>query len=179
MKNFHKLPGKKIRITGVSTPIGGVSIEYDKSERQAIEGLLTFLEDRRVLYNFVSTKCPKGVIKSVQEIRERVEAVREKVSRDSMIFQISSAILDTVFNFLEYACKDCMRLSTCNDCVIYEKGCTKGLLEFRKQMGFHINILCSEFGLKVHGDLKHILPNNQGLNPPYGICPESFNKNVD
>jgi hypothetical protein len=174
MKLFRKLSEKKIRITGVSTPIGGISLEYDKSELRVAEELLTFLEDRRVLYSFVSEKCPGGVIVSVQEIRERVQEVLEKVSRESPLFIIVQQIHTAVFDFLQYACNDCKRLSTCDDCLIYKTGCVQGLKEFRKQMGLYIENLCIKYNLTVGGPLKSILPNKDNSTLNYGICPETL-----
>jgi hypothetical protein len=57
---------KTLPQTNLSSGIG-VSLKYSELEREVAERLLTYLEDRRALYSTVSSKCPKGVIKSIHE----------------------------------------------------------------------------------------------------------------
>ena len=63
----------------------------NKSERLESEQLITFLENKRVLYSPVSSRCPGGVIKSVQEIRDEVQRVREHLLRKNLVLPFLSA----------------------------------------------------------------------------------------
>ena len=40
-----------IRITGVDTPLGGISWEYSETSKRGIKELLYFLEAKRILTN--------------------------------------------------------------------------------------------------------------------------------
>ena len=57
------------RLTGISTPIGGVSWTPPQSEVEVARRLLVFLEDRRVLYSPYEVEMPDHCVASVLEIR--------------------------------------------------------------------------------------------------------------
>lgn len=59
------------RITGFSTPIGGVSWKPQAADRDTVRGFLTFLEDRRVLFNPFHLEVEYQVRQSIQQIREQ------------------------------------------------------------------------------------------------------------
>src|SRR5260370_41813298 len=58
-----------LKITGFTTPIFGVSWEPPNNEREIAKSVVTFLEDRRVLYNPTELEVPHHCISSVIEIR--------------------------------------------------------------------------------------------------------------
>lgn len=58
------------RITGISTPIFGVSWNPEKTERDIARQVIAYLEDRRVLYNPYDMECPDYCVQSVLQIRE-------------------------------------------------------------------------------------------------------------
>jgi hypothetical protein len=70
------------RITGFSTPIGGLSWTAPAAERDTVRGFLTFLEDRRALYQPHHLEVESDVHHSVQAIRqcctESLKALDEK-----------------------------------------------------------------------------------------------------
>lgn len=57
------------RLTGVSTPVGGVSWDPPESQREAATRVLAYLEDRRVLYSPTELEVPQHCVDSVLEIR--------------------------------------------------------------------------------------------------------------
>src|SRR5262245_1124579 len=60
-----------IRITGVSLPWGfGVSWEYRESDADIVRRVLTFLEDRRILYEPLNAQLFYYVGQSAAEIRD-------------------------------------------------------------------------------------------------------------
>jgi len=58
------------RLTGVSTPIFGVSWQPPQSDVDAVKRTLVFLEDRRVLYAPDEAEVPKHCVDSVLRMRE-------------------------------------------------------------------------------------------------------------
>src|SRR5229473_2533112 len=67
------------RITGISTPLGGIQwADPGPSERELVRRLMLFLEDRRVLYNPSMLEVRSQVDHSIHEIRkECTEALRQ------------------------------------------------------------------------------------------------------
>jgi hypothetical protein len=59
------------RITGFSTPFFGVSWKAPAAERETVRTFLTFLEDRRVLFNPYQLEVEYQVQQSVLQIREQ------------------------------------------------------------------------------------------------------------
>jgi hypothetical protein len=62
------------RLTGISTPLGGVSWQAPELEVSAARRLIAFLEDRRVLYAPDSWEVPSHCVHSVLEIRHFLTA---------------------------------------------------------------------------------------------------------
>src|SRR5260370_41902264 len=58
-----------LKITGFTTPIFGVSWEPPNNEREIAKSVVTFLEDRRLLFNRTELEDPHHCISSVIEIR--------------------------------------------------------------------------------------------------------------
>lgn len=58
------------RLTGISTPLGGASWEPGVSDVEVARRVLTFLEDRRVLYTPFEAEMPEHCVASVLQIRE-------------------------------------------------------------------------------------------------------------
>ena len=78
-----KLKGKELakRLTGISTPIGGLSWTPPVDERDVAKQLLVFLEDRRALYMPYNLEVSPYVVDSVLEIRQRLTEDLEQISR--------------------------------------------------------------------------------------------------
>jgi len=62
----------RYRMTGISTPFGGISWTPPESEREKIRGLVTFLEDRRALYMDYRSEMVQSVKSSVHQIRSEL-----------------------------------------------------------------------------------------------------------
>jgi hypothetical protein len=56
-------------LTGVSVPIGGLQWEYREADADVAARIVSFLEDRRVLYVPSEAEIPRHAIDSVLEIR--------------------------------------------------------------------------------------------------------------
>lgn len=57
------------RLTGISTPLGGVSWQATELEVSAARRVVSFLEDRRVLYAPDEMEVPAHCVHSVMDIR--------------------------------------------------------------------------------------------------------------
>ena len=77
-----KLKGKQLakRLTGISTPIGGISWTPPIDERNVAKQLLVFLEDRHALYMPYDMEVGPYVMHSIIEIRQRLTSDLEQIS---------------------------------------------------------------------------------------------------
>ena len=69
-KSRLKIADLARRITDISTPIVGVSWNPPAADRDAVRAFLTFLEDRRVLFNPFHLEVEYQVQQSIIQIRE-------------------------------------------------------------------------------------------------------------
>jgi hypothetical protein len=63
------------RLNGLSTPIFGVSWEPPVSDVAIARGVVTFLEEKRVLYNPYEAEMPEACLASVNAIRGRLTEI--------------------------------------------------------------------------------------------------------
>jgi hypothetical protein len=64
------------RLTGISTPLGGVSWQSSDLEVSAARRVIAFLEDRRVLYAPEEMEVASHCVQSVLEIRRVPKTIR-------------------------------------------------------------------------------------------------------
>ncbi len=104
-----KLPFLQVlnRITGISTPIFGVSWTPPNLDVEAAKRLLTYLEDRRVQFNPYELETPPHVVQSILTIRERLTHELEQLDRSSPLAQSVVAMRAACRKFLdEGVCQD-------------------------------------------------------------------------
>lgn len=92
MISFRKLISRipPIRVTGFSIPIGGISWEVDKNERDVAQSIIFFLEDRRFLYSPFEHEDYKWVVDSVLEARKKLsDALADDSVNDSSVLGFS------------------------------------------------------------------------------------------
>lgn len=81
-KKYLKFKDLLSKITGLSTPIGGLEWQPSKSELATAKSIVNFLEDRRVLYNPAELEMPHHCIASVIEIRhfltQEIDGLRDR-----------------------------------------------------------------------------------------------------
>lgn len=162
---MKKMPAfMKEDIRPVSFKIGPVSVgwEFVEADRAVASRLLTFLEDKGVLYNTYAKKCPSGVMESIGQIRDRVQRDMEGLSRDSFLFAVLNKMKDHIKQFRNYACRTCAEDAPllCTDCKVYGSGCVDALDGLRAALGFEIAQFSSKYGLVVHDPLATKLPKN-------------------
>jgi hypothetical protein len=153
-KKQVKLKGKAIasRLTGISTPIGGISWKPPIDEKNKAKRLLVFLEDRRALYHPYDMEVGDYVVKSILEIRERLTEDLEEVSKSSILGESLTAMRSACRRFLDDIQKPRGRRHWLGSDFI------KSLGELRALFGIHVARLACAYDLAVEKELASILP---------------------
>lgn len=147
------------RVTGLSCPIFGVSWSPPEPDIAVARRVITFLEDRRVLYNPSQMEVPEWCARSVVEIREYLTGELQRNNG-------SSELVDSL-RAMRLACRKFMDNVGNNDDILrhgsqlghwasWEFNSAVG--ELRGVFGIHVAQLATSFGLDVEDDLASILP---------------------
>jgi hypothetical protein len=139
------------RLTGISTPFGGASWIPPEPDRDIVRRLMTFLEDRRVLYTNYSLEVPDWVTKSVLEIRQELTAILKSLDEDSPIVPHLKAMRAACRKFLDQTQGQARRWRMDAEILM-------ALGEMRGVFGILIAQLCSKYKIDVEGDLAESLP---------------------
>lgn len=158
-KSFKKIAR---RLTGISTPIFGISWNPPESEREIIRKLINFLEDRRVLYNPYWVETDEYAIRSVNEIRgeitETIGTLNEKCSAVENIRAMRAACRKFM-NELEMRDKNIeIHLGKAFYNELQHTITYQTLAELRAVFGIHIAQLSVKYGIDIEEDLARILP---------------------
>ncbi|MBN1460263.1 MAG: hypothetical protein JXA57_12065 [Armatimonadetes bacterium] len=143
------------RITGLSCPIFGVSWNPPESQRKIVRDLVTFLEDRRALYQPYFMEHGPWVEQSVLEIRGALtEALQRSPEEDNLIQPLRA---------MRAACRKF--LDTVTGHGIFPRGHYhhealnwSALGELRGVFGLHLARLCVSFGIDVEAELASTFP---------------------
>lgn len=147
------------RLTGISTPIFGISWNPPESDLAVARRVIRYLEDRRVLYIPHELELPEHCVHSVLEIRQYL--TRELGSlQDGPLSQALSA--------MRAACRKFLDTVQVNDHRIIQHGFDHGhyaswtflsaIGELRGVFGIHVAALASAHGLDIEKQLAAILP---------------------
>lgn len=89
------------RLTGLSCPVFGVSWSPPESERAIARRVLTFLEDRRVLYVDSEMEIPSHCVESILRIREFLTGEIGRLSGDGELVSSLRALRAACRKFLD------------------------------------------------------------------------------
>lgn len=89
------------RINGIDTPLGGISWDPPATEIATARAVLTYLEDRRVLYNPGDLEVPSHCVESVIDIRERLTAALHDSNPDGELTKNLRAMRAACRKFLD------------------------------------------------------------------------------
>lgn len=147
------------RLTGLSTPFGGVSWSPRRSDRDLAHSVVTLLEDRRVLYAPDECEVPSHCIRSVLEIRRAVTAVLVDAQGHEPLTGHLKAIRAACRKFVDRVGHDVASghlqpLSAGTP----EWTFNQALGELRGVVGVHVALLADRHGLTVEDQLAQILP---------------------
>jgi len=157
MNRSAKLPFREValRITGISTPVFGVSWNPPESSRTIVRRLVTFLEDRRALYADLHSEYGPWVEKSVLEMRIELTNTLKSSPDDEELTGTLRAMRAACRKFL-----DQMGPPHSRNRMFYppEAMMWHALGELRGVFGFHLARLCAVFGIDVETELASIFP---------------------
>lgn len=149
------------RITGISCPIFGVSWDPPSTDRSIAGRIITFLEDRRVLYAPSEVEIPRHCIVSVIEIRRFLTDNIQETGEDSTLQNHLRALRAACRKFLdalgpiEFGSIDFFGpLGGGYQAWIF----LTALGELRGTFGNHIAAIAASYGLDLEDDLASILP---------------------
>lgn len=145
-------------ITGISTPVFGVSWNPPKTEKVVAKEVIAFFEDRRVLYNPSELEMPDHCVQSVMEIRNFLTGKIGALDKGELCDSLKA---------MRASCRKFMDAVGANpDTVKYghHQGhwaswvFNSALGEMRGVFGIHTAKIAAMYGLDVEEDLAKILP---------------------
>ena len=149
------------RLTGISTPLGGMSWQPTELEVSAARRVVSFLEDRRVLYAPDELEVPSHCVHSVLEIRRFLTAEIGRLDSGSEFAASLRAMRIACRKFLE-------RVGVDGDerTVLYANHhghwaswtFYSALGEMRGTSGVHLARIATQFKLDIQDKLAAILP---------------------
>lgn len=147
------------RITGLSCAVFGVSWNPPEPRRDAAQRVITFLEDRRVLFVPSSMEVPEHCVTSVLDIRRFLTS--------ELQLPVESDALTLGLRAMRAACRKFLDVVGADDEIV-RFGAYPGhraswvfngaLGELRGVFGVHLAQLAVQYGLGVEDDLATILP---------------------
>ena len=148
------------RITGISTPVFGLSWNPEKSEREVAIRVISFLEDRRVLYNPTMMEVPTHCVESVLKIRNLLTEIIGNLPVKTELSESLRAMRAACRKFL-----DKMKITDDYYLDFYTKPgnihsweFNSAVGELRGVFGVHIAKISVAYGIEVEDDLATILP---------------------
>jgi len=155
---FSEIAG---RLTGISTPLGGVSWQATETETAAARRVISFLEDRRVLYAPDELEVPAHCVHSVLDLRRFLTTELGKVENGTEFAASLRAMRAACRKFLE-------RVGADGDehTILYANHqghwaswtFYSALGEMRGTFGVHLARIAAQFKLDIEDNLASILP---------------------
>jgi hypothetical protein len=140
-------------LTGFSTPFFGVSWNPPETDRDIAKKLITFLEDRRALYNPYNIETPLFVDQSLLEVRKELTDILQKIGDDSEISPHIRAMRAACRKYLNEINRQNRSRFHYRD---FEAFAALG--ELRAVFGIQIAQLAVKYGIDVEKELSSILP---------------------
>jgi Family of unknown function (DUF6650) len=148
------------RLTGISTPVLGISWQPAESEVAAARRVVAFLEDRRVLYQPSEQELPTLCVDSVLQIRLFLTSEIGKLGNKSELATNLRAMRAACRKFLDTVGvedRDIVRYARQDG--HYASWTFYGALgEMRGVFGVHLARIAVRFRLDVEDDLATLLP---------------------
>ncbi len=153
-KKQVKLKGKAIanRLTGISTPIGGISWTPPVNEKDKAKQLLVFLEARRVIYHPYDIEVSANVVKCIIKIRKHLIEDLEETCKSSILGESLTAMRAACRKFFD----DFQKLPDRR--YLLGPHFINSLAELRTLFGIHVARLACAYDLEVENELASILP---------------------
>ncbi|WP_433763723.1 DUF6650 family protein [Flavobacterium ginsenosidimutans] len=152
------------RVTGISVPIFGISWNPPKLQKKVAENVITFLEDRRILYNPFELESPEHCIQSINAIREFLTQQLFDVESNSELGVVLRAMRSACRKFLDTIAENDLYFTAEVGSVRNDVGFGgqmiffSGIGELRGTFGFLIANLLIRYGIDCENELLKILP---------------------
>lgn len=118
----------KYKLTGISTPFGGLSWDKRLCEKDRIIFLFTYLESKRILYNPAEMEKKEWCINSILEIKDSLVEITKDIKFRAGTLAIINNMIDTCNHYLD-------NVSTYElHGIIYKNGTRNTELSFYKSM---------------------------------------------
>jgi hypothetical protein len=147
------------RITGISTPLGGISwADAGPGEGEIVRRFLVFLEDRRVLYNAMDLEVVSQVHRSIEEIGEQCTKTLEATAPKAFAVLPVRAIREASRRFHNDE-REAFRF--------FDRGWSNhdggpgffvALGSYRATVGQQVALLAAHYDLDIEGDLASVMP---------------------
>lgn len=147
------------RITGISTPVFGISWNPDNTERDLAQEIISHLEDRRVLYNPSIVESPHHCVESVLQIREFLTSKIGKMDQGSELTKSLRAMRAACRKFLDRSgYNEGPFLIRLGDHMGRSWDFITAVGELRGVFGIHLAKIAVAYGIDVEEDLASIIP---------------------
>ena len=147
------------RLTGISCPVFGVSWNPPEAERGIARRVVTFLEDRRVLYVDSEMEVPRHCVESVLRVREQLTDEIARLPEDAELAQSLRAMRAACRKFLTAVEERPEVIQFGAQPGHYASWAFNGALgELRGIFGVHLAKLAAAYGIDVEDELAAILP---------------------
>lgn len=144
------------RLTGISTPLFGVSWQAPPAERGIATQLFARLEDRRVLYNPSDAEVPHHCVQSIIEIRRILTDALASLDSKSILAEHIRAMGSASRRFLDRIGTDYDAMRSNGHYLSWEF--LDALGQMRALFGVHLAMIAARYDLQVRGGLREILP---------------------
>ena len=142
-------------LTGFSTPIFGVSWNPPADKREIVSQLVTFLEDRRALYQPYHLEHGPWVSESILEIRRELTSALKNCPDDAELVEPLRAMRAACRKYLDTTDPHARRV---HNPYGGEMMFASALGELRGLFGLHLARLCVAFGIDVEEELASMFP---------------------
>ncbi|OGO01354.1 MAG: hypothetical protein A2Y90_00600 [Chloroflexi bacterium RBG_13_52_12] len=140
-------------LTGFSTPVFGISWNPPETDRDIIRKIITFLEDRRALYNPYDIEMPEYVARSIIEIRKELTEILKSIGDNPEISPHLRAMRAACRKYLDGMGRQPRQRYNFRNFDIFA-----ALGELRGSMGIIIAQLAVKYGIDVEDELASIFP---------------------
>ena len=122
-----------------------------KSDRNKIRSFITFLEDRRVLYNPFHNEVAPWVAESIIEIRKNITGLIPEFNEDSEVVDILQTMRSSCRRYLDRTYKN-------QKDRFFHQTLIENLFELRTVFGICIAKLSIMYGINLSEELLDIIP---------------------
>jgi len=143
-------------LTGISTPLFGVSWNPPESDREIVRKLIIFLEDRRALFTSPRVATSRYVERSMGEIRKELTSTLQRIGDNPEISPHLRAMRAACRKYLNDVSSRKLMHYRGRERETFEIFSALG--ELRGIFGIHIAQLAVKYGIDVERELASILP---------------------